>query len=150
MCSGKTGKSIQELTGDFRKVMEPYTATNLKVRPQNVIKDFVNLAGVLNVSHMCMFTRTDKGPYIKFSRFPRGPTLNFKVHNYTLSRDVRSSLKRQVTYDKQYINAPLLILNGFQVWSLTQFYSVGFLHPGTSVKSGVFFFANMFCNVFIS
>ena len=35
------------------------------------------------------------------------------MSNYTLSRDVRSSLKRQVTYDKQFINAPLLILNGF-------------------------------------
>jgi len=111
---GKTGKSVQELTTDFRKVMEPFTAANLKVRPQNVIKDFVNLAGVLNVSHMVMFTRTERGPYVKFSRFPRGPTLTFRVHNYTLSRDVRSSLKRQVTYDKQYINAPLLILNGFQ------------------------------------
>ena len=68
MHRGKTGKSVQELTADFRKVMEPYTATNLKVRPQNVIKDFVNLAGVLNVSHMVMFTRTDRGPYVKFSR----------------------------------------------------------------------------------
>ena len=48
-----------------------------------------------------------------YSRFPRGPTLTFRVSNYTLSRDVRSSLKRQVTYDKQFINAPLLILNGF-------------------------------------
>lgn len=47
-------------------------------------------------------------------RFPRGPTLTFRVSDYTLSRDVRSSLKRQVTYDKQFINAPLLILNGFQ------------------------------------
>ena len=29
---GKTGKYVQDLTNDVRKVMEPYTATNLKVR----------------------------------------------------------------------------------------------------------------------
>merc|ERR1712076_123041 len=62
---------------------------------------------------MLMFTRTQVGPYLKVCRFPRGPTMTFKVDNYTLSRDVRSSLKRQVTYEKQYLNHPLLILNGF-------------------------------------
>jgi len=110
---GKTGKYVQDLTDDVRKVMEPYTASNLKVRPKNVVKDFVNVAGVLNVSHMLMFTRTQVGPYLRICRFPRGPTMTFKVDNYTLSRDVRSSLKRQVTYEKQYLNHPLLILNGF-------------------------------------
>ena len=78
-----------------------------------MVKDFVNVAGVLNVSHMLMFTRTQVGPYLKVCRFPRGPTMTFKVDNYTLSRDVRSSLKRQVTYEKQYLHHPLLILNGF-------------------------------------
>ena len=77
------------------------------------MKDFVHVAGVLNVSHMLMFTRTQVSPYLKVSRFPRGPTMTFKIDNYTLSRDVRSALKRQVTYDKQYLNHPLLILNGF-------------------------------------
>ena len=42
------------------------------------------------------------------------------MSNYTLSRDVRSSLKRQVTYDKQFINAPLLILNGFNQTSTSE------------------------------
>ena len=60
-----------------------------------------------------MFTRNQVGPYLRICRFPRGPTMTFKVDNYTLSRDVRSSLKRQVTYEKQYLNHPLLILNGF-------------------------------------
>lgn len=30
-----------------------------------------------------------------------------------MARDVRSSLKRQVTYEKQFLHAPLLIMNGF-------------------------------------
>lgn len=43
----------------------------------------------------------------------RGPTLTFKINDYTLARDVRSSLKRQVTYDKQFLNHALLIMNSF-------------------------------------
>lgn len=110
---GKTGKFIQELCKDFRKVMEPYTASNIKARPKNIVKDFVQIAGMLKVSHMCMFTKTAIGPYLKLARFPRGPTLTFKINEYTLGRDVRSSLKRQITYEKQYLHHPLLVLNNF-------------------------------------
>jgi len=110
---GKTGKFVQELCKDFRKVMEPYTASNVKARPKNVVKDFVHIAGMLKVSHLCMFTKTTLGPYLKLARFPRGPTLTFKIKEYTLGRDVRSSLKRQITYEKQYLHHPLLVLNNF-------------------------------------
>jgi len=110
---GKTGKYVQELAKDFRQVMEPFTASNIKVRPKNVIKDFVHVAGLLKVSHLAMFTKTALGPYLKLGRFPRGPTITFRVESYTLGRDVRSSLKRQVTYAKQYANHPLLIMNSF-------------------------------------
>ena len=92
----KVGKYVQELTKDFRQVMAPFTASNIKVRPKNVIKDFVHVAGVLKVSHLVLFTKTNLGPYLKIGRFPRGPTVTFRVENYTLGRDVRSSLKRQV------------------------------------------------------
>ena len=54
---GKTGKFVKELASDFRQVMEPYTASNIKVRPKNVVKDFVHIAGVMKVSHLVMFTK---------------------------------------------------------------------------------------------
>ncbi|TRY74758.1 hypothetical protein TCAL_00734 [Tigriopus californicus] len=110
---GKVGKYVQELAKDFRRVMEPFTATNVKARPKNVIKDFVHVAGLLKVSHLCLFTKTELGPYMKIARFPRGPTLTFRILDYTLARDVRSSLKRQITYDKQFQNHALLIMNAF-------------------------------------
>lgn len=80
---------FQELSRDFRQVMEPFTASKIKVRPKNVIKDFVHVASLLNVSHMCMFTKTAIGPYFKVARFPRGPTLTFRIQEYALARDVR-------------------------------------------------------------
>merc|ERR1711988_79 len=110
---GKASKCVKELVSDFRKVMEPFTASKIKPRPGNVVKDYVQVAGPLNVSHFVGFTKTDLGPYIKIARFPRGPTLTFRISQYVMARDVRSSLKRQVTYEKQFLHHPLLIMNGF-------------------------------------
>lgn len=93
--------------------MEPYTASNIKVGPKNVVKDYVHVAGLLHVSHLVSFTKTDLSPYLRLARFPRGPTLTFRIMEYTLSRDVRSSLKRQLTYEKQFLEHPLLIMNNF-------------------------------------
>ena len=87
---GKTGKCVRELVADFRKVMEPYTASNIKPRPGNVVKDYVQVAGPLNVSHMIGFTKTDLGPYIKIARFPRGPTLTFRYfHVFHLRKTLK-------------------------------------------------------------
>lgn len=37
----------------------------------------------------------------------------FRIHNYSLGRDVISSLKKQMTNKKLFTNAPLAILNNF-------------------------------------
>lgn len=110
---GNVGSYVIELTRDFRKVMEPFTASSLKSRKNNAIKDFVSVAGLLHVSHLCIFTSTDLGTYLKIARLPQGPTLTFWVHNYSLSRDVVSSMKKQFVFEKLYQNAPLIVLNSF-------------------------------------
>nr|CAD7454096.1 unnamed protein product [Timema tahoe] len=110
---GSVGKYVQELTRDFRKVMEPYTASSLKARRKNSLKDFVSVSGILHVSHLCVFTHTDISTYMKLANLPRGPTLTFKVHNYSLSRDVASMLKKQMVFDRVFKNSPLIVLNSF-------------------------------------
>nr|CAD7428561.1 unnamed protein product [Timema monikensis] len=110
---GSVGKYVQELTKDFRKVMEPFTASSLKVRRKNSLKDFVSVSGILHVSHLCTFTHTDISTYMKLANLPRGPTLTFKVHNYSLSRDVASMLKKQMVFDRAFKNSPLIVLNSF-------------------------------------
>ncbi|CAG2054965.1 unnamed protein product [Timema podura] len=110
---GSVGKYVQELTRDFRKVMEPYTASSLKARRKNSLKDFVSVSGILHVSHLCIFTHTDISTYMKLANLPRGPTLTFKVHNYSLSRDVASMLKKQMVFDRVFKNSPLIVLNSF-------------------------------------
>ncbi|KYN18371.1 Suppressor of SWI4 1 like protein [Trachymyrmex cornetzi] len=93
--------------------MEPFTASSLKVRKKNTIKDFVSIASVLHVSHMCIFTKTELGMYLKLCKLPRGPALTFKIHSFSLTRDVISMLKKQLVYEEAFKSSPLLILNNF-------------------------------------
>lgn len=110
---GTLGKNASELMLNFRKVMEPYTASRLKVRRKNVVKDFVSVAGLLHVTHLVVFTKTEQAIYMRLARLPRGPTLTFRVENYALARDVISSLKKPVLYTHQFSSHPLLVLNNF-------------------------------------
>lgn len=108
---GRLGRYTAELLRDFRKVMEPFTASNLKVQKKNVVRDFVSVAGLLHVTHLVVFTKTEIAINLRIARLPRGPTLTFRVLNYTLSRDVISSLRKQVTYAGQFLHHPLIVLN---------------------------------------
>ncbi|XP_055679887.1 protein Peter pan [Lutzomyia longipalpis] len=104
---------LSDLTRDFRKIMEPFTAMNLKERKSNKIKDFVSLSGVFHVSHMAVFNRSKEQVSWKVARLPRGPTLTFKIHQFTLMKDVISAQRKPYIDDKAYESAPLVVLNSF-------------------------------------
>ncbi|KAJ6222964.1 hypothetical protein RDWZM_001509 [Blomia tropicalis] len=110
---GNVGKHVEQLMQDFRIVMEPFTASNLKLRKKNVIKDFVSISSYLNVTHLAIFTRTDKSPYFRLIRMPRGPTITFKIAEYSLTHDVISSLRKPHVNSTLFHTSPLLVMNGF-------------------------------------
>lgn len=110
---GQVGKNVGELMFDFRKIMEPYTATSLKISKKNVVRDFVSVASVMNVTHLVVFTKTLKACYMRVCRLPKGPTLTYKIMDYTLARDVRSSLKKPLLYSGLFQLAPLIVMNAF-------------------------------------
>jgi ribosome biogenesis protein SSF1/2 len=110
---GHVEKDIRVLVQDFRRVMEPFTATELKATQKNSLKDFISIAGPLHVTHLIMFTQSELNDHLKIARLPRGPTVNFNILEYSHRNDVLSVLKRKQTHQKQYLNQPLLILNGF-------------------------------------
>jgi len=118
MHRGDVGKSVLQLEIDMRHVMEPYTASKLKVNKKNVVKDFVNVAGPLGVTHLVMLSKTEMGTYLRFCRIPRGPTLTFKIQEYSLTKDVVSLLKKPKTFGSQFKSPPLLVLSGFSTDSL--------------------------------
>jgi len=110
---GHVGKNVSRLVLDMRRVMEPFTATNLKVTSRNVLKDFFSVAGPLNVTHLITFSKSEVATYLRIIRLPRGPTMTFKVHEFSLGRDVVSSLKRNQATQSQYLHHPLLVMNHF-------------------------------------
>ncbi|XP_054616677.1 suppressor of SWI4 1 homolog isoform X2 [Dunckerocampus dactyliophorus] len=107
------GKNVGQLITDVRRVMEPYTAEQLKVRKKNVLKDFVAVAGPMGVTHFMIFSKTDRNLMMRLARLPKGPMLYFKVLKYTLIKDVVSSLKRHRMHGQQFKHHPLVILNNF-------------------------------------
>ena len=67
----------------------------------------------MSVSHLLMFTQTKTSVNLKLGRFPRGPTLSFKVLKYSLMRQVRAVVARPVDIAQVYNFAPLVVLNNF-------------------------------------
>ncbi|RVX20857.1 Peter Pan-like protein [Vitis vinifera] len=96
---GKLPGSLKQLQMDLRKLMLPYTAVNLK--------------GLWGVTHFLMLSKTETAPYLKVARTPQGPTLTFKIHEYSLAVDVAQSQLRPRCPQDLFKNSPLIVLSGF-------------------------------------
>ena len=98
----------------MRLVMYPYTFINLKESSKNNIKDFLSLVDIYGLSHMMMFTNTEKHSYLHFAKMPKGPTVTFVIDKYCLSSDIFSQVEKdQKPLTKNFSHIPLLIMNGF-------------------------------------
>lgn len=72
------------------------------------------MAGPLGVTHLILFTRSSTGnTNMRLALTPRGPTLHFKVENYSLCKDVAKSLKHPRGSGQTYRTPPLLVMNNF-------------------------------------
>uniref|UniRef100_A0A2C9M3U4 Brix domain-containing protein n=1 Tax=Biomphalaria glabrata TaxID=6526 RepID=A0A2C9M3U4_BIOGL len=108
---GHVGRTIKDLVLDVRKIMEPYTASSLRVRKKNVMKDFLTIAGPLHVTHFIVFTKTDIATYMKLICIPRGPTLTFKINEFSLSKDTLSYQKHPDVDSTLFVNHAVLVTN---------------------------------------
>ncbi|CCE62838.1 hypothetical protein TPHA_0D02000 [Tetrapisispora phaffii CBS 4417] len=108
--------SLNQLVKDFRQIMQPHTAIKLKERKSNKLKDFIVMSGPLGVSHLFMFTQSEKtgNVSLKIARTPHGPTISFQVLDYSLGKDIKKFLKRPKSLKaSDVLDPPLLVLNGF-------------------------------------
>ncbi|KAH9842857.1 Brix-domain-containing protein [Rhodofomes roseus] len=111
---GQVGTSLTQLVRDMRRVMEPYTASRLKERTRNKLKDFFTMAPALGVTHLLAFTLTDVAPSLRIVRLSAGPTLSFRIERYSLVKDVLNSSKRARNIGSvEYLTPPLLVLASF-------------------------------------
>ncbi|PLB36582.1 Brix domain-containing protein [Aspergillus candidus] len=112
--ASQVGSSVSQLVKDFRLMMEPDTAVRLKERKGNRLRDYTSMTGPLGVTHLFLFSRSETGnTNLRMALTPRGPTLNFKVEEYSLCRDVERSLKRPRGGGQDHKTPPLLVMNNF-------------------------------------
>lgn len=110
---GAVGKDVMQLVQDLRHVMAPYSATKLKERKQNQLKDFLGVATGLKVTHFMMLSQTPLSVTLRVCRIPRGPTLSFRLINYSTVKSVLARQKNPHTMGNEFQHPPLVILNGF-------------------------------------
>lgn len=110
---GKLPGPLRQLQMDLRKLMLPFTALNLREKKRNNIRDFLNVAGPMGVTHFLILSKTQTTPYLRVARTPQGPTLTFKINEYSLAVDVAQSQLRPRCPQELFKNPPLIVLSGF-------------------------------------
>ncbi|UZJ57464.1 hypothetical protein CBS101457_006784 [Exobasidium rhododendri] len=111
--SGKVSTGVGNLVSEVRQVMEPNTASRLRERKSNKLRDFLTMCGPLGVSHMLLFSQKMGNINLRIARTPRGPTVTFRVNKFALCRDVAKAQRRMRATGGEYNTAPLLVLNNF-------------------------------------
>ncbi|MCJ1350599.1 MAG: hypothetical protein MMC33_000580 [Icmadophila ericetorum] len=112
--AGEVGSSVSQLVKDIRSMMEPGTASRLKERRSNRLRDYVTMAGPLEVSHLLLVSRSPSGnTNLRLALTPRGPTLHFRIEKYSLCKDVQKAQKHPKGSGKEYLTPPLLVMNNF-------------------------------------
>lgn len=107
--AGEVGSSVSQLAKDVRQVMEPGTASRLKERRANRLRDYVTMTGPLGVTHLLLFSRSESGnTNLRVATTPRGPTLHFRVEKYSLCKDVRRAQRHPRGGGKEYATPPLV------------------------------------------
>merc|ERR1712087_758307 len=62
---GKVSATLKALVNDLKSVMSPNTARALRAQKRNKLRDFVDVAGQLNVSFFMIISSTDKASYLR-------------------------------------------------------------------------------------
>lgn len=131
MGAGEVGPSVSQLVKDVRAMMEPHTASRLKVcisltlfeidpmvtfalttfkeRRSNKLKDYTTMAGPLGVTHLLLFSRSSTGnTNLRIAMAPRGPTFFFQVESYSLCKDVKRAMRHPKGSGKETLQPPLV------------------------------------------
>lgn len=80
-------------------------------RKSNKLRDYTTMAGPLGVTHFFLFSRSDAGNvHLRFALHPRGPTLQFRIENYVLSKDIQQAQRHSRAGWKEAAESPPLLV----------------------------------------
>ena len=96
--------------------MLPHTALKLKDTLSNKLKlsDYAKeLSGPMGVTHILSFSQNKNILNLRIARTPSGPTMHFKVSQFSLAQHVRQIQRRPVDSKAAFQNAPIVVTNNF-------------------------------------
>ena len=114
---GKVETEVIELVADLRKLMSPFTALNFKEDAKNRKMTLAHyakeLTGTLGVTHLVAISQNGSRLNLRLARTPAGPTLTFKLKQFSLVKQVRSVQRRPYDSPSAYSHPPIVVTNNF-------------------------------------
>jgi ribosome biogenesis protein SSF1/2 len=115
---GKCAGEVHELVDDLRQMMLPFTALRFEEDPKNrkltLSQYATHLALPMGVTHILSFSQNQERLNLRLARTPEGPTLSFRVHRFSLNRQIKALQKRPVAYGASlHSNPPIVVTNNF-------------------------------------
>ena len=116
---GKTAAEVGQLVQDLRRLSLPYTALHFqedaKNRKLTLQKYTQHLALPMGVTHIWSFSQTSKQRLqLRVARTPEGPTLSFRVHQFSLTKHIQKLQRRPVAFTTSLTaNPPLVVTHNF-------------------------------------
>ena len=114
---GKVESEVIELVADLRKMMLPYTAASFKEDAKNrkmTLSHYAKeLTGAMGVTHLMAISQNSSRLNLRLARTPSGPTLTFRLKQFSLIKQVRSVQRRPFDSPAAYNHAPIVVTNNF-------------------------------------
>ena len=114
---GKCELVVADLVHDVRNVMMPYTAANFQEaandRKLTLSKYCQHVCLPMGISHILAFSQNDERLTLRMAKTPQGPTLTFRVHQFSLSKHIQKLQRRPVNINSLTENPPIVVTNNF-------------------------------------
>ena len=118
---GKVESEVIELVGDLRNLCMPYTALNFQEdsKTSKFNKSLAHyakeLTNSLGLTHIMSLSQNKEKLSMRLARTPAGPTLTFKVNQFSLSKNIRQVQRRPFDLSSSEISAnpPIVVTNNF-------------------------------------
>lgn len=110
---GRLAHAASLLVGNLQLVFYPNGYSRLKARKSNTLRDFLAIAGSLDVTHLLIFTSSGEGTTLRIIKTPHGPTLTFRLVEYSSMQDLHVAQNAPVLTKRMIDSAPLCIMAGF-------------------------------------
>jgi Brix domain len=133
---GSTSPEVSTMVEDMRRLMLPYTALHFQEDAKNrklTLSQYAkHLAMPLGITHILAFSQTRSKPQqengsgpmvdvvsdrlnLRLARVPEGPTLSFRVHAFSLAKDIKKVQRRPISdaTNSLHNHPPIVVTNNF-------------------------------------